>query len=294
MRRREFIALVDGVVGPSTKSLVTRCRHDGIRLQASPSLLLPSAIDDGRTFAGGYVSFSKKNRNAQYVLLTARGGIHMRLLRRLVWLVVASAPVLLAASAALAQGTVVQTVRTVLAVGRVTSVVDAPMHFKLLRVTLQAGTSATYRGSHGTIFAYSGALAVATGDDKRTLQEGEGVYIAAGTNVTLQATGAAPAVFLHFLLLPAVDLDKPAEAPPAAVTEIHRMAIPAAALKPGPYEFSLIRLTRGPRQAPGPHMRSGAALYYILADGLVTIWPSRPDGTITGESRTELRPAGAI
>jgi quercetin dioxygenase-like cupin family protein len=138
----------------------------------------------------------------------------MRLLRRLVWLVVASAPVLLAASAALAQGTVVQTVRTVLAVGRVTSVVDAPMHFKLLRVTLQAGTSTTYRGSHGTIFAYSGALAVATGDDKRTLQEGEGVYIAAGTNVTLQATGAAPAVFLHFLLLPAVDLDKPAEAPP--------------------------------------------------------------------------------
>jgi hypothetical protein len=99
---------------------------------------------------------------------------------------------------------------------------------------------------------------------------------------------------MHFLLLPAADLDKSAWVPPAAVTEIHRMAIPAAALKPGPYEFSMIRLTRGPGQAPGPHMRSGAALYYILADGLVTIWPSRPDGTITGESRTELRPAGAI
>jgi hypothetical protein len=135
---------------------------------------------------------------------------------------------------------------------------------------------------------------VATGDDKRTLQEGEGVYIAAGTNVTLQASESTPAVFMHFLLLPAADLDKSAWVPPAAVTEIHRMAIPAAALKPGPYEFSMIRLTRGPGQAPGPHMRSGAALYYILADGLVTIWPSRPDGTITGESRTELRPAGAI
>jgi quercetin dioxygenase-like cupin family protein len=218
----------------------------------------------------------------------------MRLLGKFLLFVVTSAPALFAAAPLLAQGTGAQTVRTVLAVGRVTSVVDAPMHFKLLRVTLQAGTSTTYRGSQGTIFAHSGALAVATGDDKRTLQEGEGVYIAAGTNVTLQASESTPAVFMHFLLLPAADLDKSAWVPPAAVTEIHRMAIPAAALKPGPYEFSMIRLTRGPGQAPGPHMRSGAALYYILADGLVTIWPSRPDGTITGESRTELRPAGAI
>jgi quercetin dioxygenase-like cupin family protein len=217
----------------------------------------------------------------------------MRLLGKFLLFAGTLAPALFAASPVLAQGTVAQTVRTVLAVGRVTSVVDAPMHFKLLRVTLQAGTSTTYRGSHGTIFVHSGALALAIGDDKRTLQEGDGVYIAAGANVTLQATGAAPAAFLHFLLLPAADLDKPAWALPATVNEIHRMAIPAAALKPGPYEFSLVRLTRGPGQAPGPHMRSGAALYYILADGLVTIWPSRPDGTITGESKTELRPAGA-
>jgi hypothetical protein len=43
-----------------------------------------------------------------------------------------------------------------------------------------------------------------------------------------------------------------------------------------------------------PHMRSGAALYYVLADGIVTIWPSGPDGAITGESRNELRSAGTI
>jgi quercetin dioxygenase-like cupin family protein len=218
----------------------------------------------------------------------------MRLLGKFLLFAVTSAPAWFAASPLLAQGTAAQTVRTVLAVGRVTSVVDAPMHFKLLRVTLQAGTSTTYRGSHGTIFAHSGALAVAAGDDKRTLQEGEGVYNAAGTNVTLQATGAAPAVFLHFLLLPTADLDKPAWAPPAVVAEIHRMAIPAAALNPGPYEFTMIRVTRGPGKPPPPHMRSGAALYYLLADGIVTIWPSGPDGAITGESRNELRSAGTI
>jgi quercetin dioxygenase-like cupin family protein len=228
------------------------------------------------------------------VLFLAHGGIHMRTLGRLIWLAVAAAPALVAASPLVAQGTVAETVRTVLAVGRVTSVVDTPMHFKLLRVTLPAGTSTTYRGNHGTIYALSGALAVATGNDTRTLQQGEGAYIAAGTTVTLQASGSAPAVFMHFLLVPEADLDKPAEAPPAVVTEVHRMAIPAAALKPGPYEFSMIRVTRGPGKPPGPHMRSGAALYYVLADGIVTIWPSGPDGAITGESRNELRSAGTI
>ena len=53
----------------------------------------------------------------------------MRLLGKFLLFAVTSAPALFAASPLLAQGTVAQTVRTVLAVGRVTSVVDAPMHF---------------------------------------------------------------------------------------------------------------------------------------------------------------------
>jgi len=77
----------------------------------------------------------------------------------------------------------------------------------------------------------------------------------------LQATGAAPAVFLHFLLLATADLDKPAWAPPAVVAEIHRMAIPAAALKPGPHEFTMIRVTRGPGKPPPPHMHLPLKVY---------------------------------
>ena len=218
----------------------------------------------------------------------------MSLFGRFVWLAVASVFALLVALPLVAQQTPAQTIRTVLAVGRMTSVVDAPMHFKLLRVTLNVGAPTTYRGAPGQIFVQSGGLIVAIGDEKRTLQEAEGIYIPAGTNVTLQGTGAAPATLLCFLLVPAANLDEPVWGPAARVTEIHRMAIPAAPLKPGPYEFGLIRLTRGPGVPPGPHMRSGAALYYILADGMITIWPSRPDGTITGESKTELRTVGAI
>ena len=67
----------------------------------------------------------------------------MRLLGKFFLFAVTLAPALFAASPLLAQGTAAQTVRTVLAVGRVISVVDSPMHFKLLRVTLQAGTSTT-------------------------------------------------------------------------------------------------------------------------------------------------------
>jgi hypothetical protein len=168
------------------------------------------------------------------------------------------------------------------------------MHFKLLRISLPASASTTYRGAHSTIYQLSGTLAMETGNEKRILQEGEGTFIAAGTDAILQASGSAPAIFLHFLLVSSTDLDKPAESPPAVVTELHRMAIPTAALKPGPYEFSMTRITRGPGKAAPPHMRSGAALYYVLADGVLSIWPTGPDGIITGESRDEMRPAGAI
>lgn len=186
-------------------------------------------------------------------------------------------------------------VRTILAIGRVTSVIDAPMSFRLLRVTLPAGSASSYRGALGSIYGLSGDLSVVLGNDKLILHEGEGAFIAAGTNVTVQAAGADPAIFMHYLLIKTADLDQPVWSAPAGIADLHRMALPAAILKPGPYEYSMIHVT-APLGAPRtpPHMRSTAALYYVLADGLITIWPSGPDGTITGEPRTERRPTGAI
>jgi hypothetical protein len=117
-----------------------------------------------------YFAQSPDEQRRTVVSPGAMGAIHMRLLGKFLLFAVTSAPALFAASPLLAQGTVAQTVRTVLAVGRVTSVVDAPMHFKLLRVTLHAGTSTTYRGSYGTIFAHSGPDGAITGESRNELR----------------------------------------------------------------------------------------------------------------------------
>jgi hypothetical protein len=219
----------------------------------------------------------------------------MRLLARLFWLAVAAAPTLTLGSPLVAQTAGQGPIRTVLALGRVASMVDAPIHFKLSRVSIPAGAAAVYRGDHSTVYLLSGTLAMTAGNDKRTLQQGEGAYLPSGTDVTLQAGANAAAEILQYQLLPAANLAKQAVSAPASVTELHRMTIPANTLKPGPYEFSMIRVTLpAGASRPRPHTRSGAALYYVLAEGAVTIWPSATVDALSGESRTDPRPAGAV
>jgi mannose-6-phosphate isomerase-like protein (cupin superfamily) len=176
-------------------------------------------------------------------------------------------------------------IREVLASRGLTTVVDAPLYFRLLRVTLPAGQSTGYAGPYGFLYGLSGGLAVASYGAPATLRQGEAVFVDAGRPVTLRAMEGEAAVFLHFLLVRAAELNSATEGPPAVVTELYRTAAPIPGLKPGPYEFSLTRVTFPP-QFPinPPHRRSGAALYYI------------PSGTgaITSGGRTEPRPAGSI
>ena len=174
-------------------------------------------------------------------------------------------------------------VRTVLASVGLPSVVDAPLHYKLLRVTLPAGQSTRYAGANGFVYVVSGTLAVTTDGDSSTLRGGEAALVAAGKSATLRTAGNEAAVFLHFLLLPAVDLGKPAEGEPATVTELYRTAEPIPGLKSGPHEFTLTRVTFPPRMPLNPpHYRSGAALYYVVSG----------TGANALEGRTETRPPG--
>jgi quercetin dioxygenase-like cupin family protein len=219
----------------------------------------------------------------------------MRLLAAFLWAAVAAVPIWILNSPIVAQTAGQGPIRTVLALGRVPSLVDAPMHFKFSRVSIPAGATVVYRGDHSTIYLLSGTLAVTTGNDKRTLQPAEGAFLPSGVDVTLQAEANAAAEILQYQLMPAANMAKQAMSTPASVTELHRMRIPANSLKPGPHEFSMIRVTLpagAPR--PRPHTRSGAALYYVLAEGAITIWPSATVDTLTGESRTEPRSVGAI
>jgi quercetin dioxygenase-like cupin family protein len=185
-------------------------------------------------------------------------------------------------------------VRTVMASSRLASVVDAPLHMRLLRVTVPAGQSAVSTGATGMLYVLSGALDIMLGADRRALAEGAALFLPAGQRVTLAATPAAPAVALHFVLGSAAELEQTGAARPATVTELYRTREPLPSLKPGPYEFSMTRVTveKGVPKPP-MHHRSGAALYYVLAG----TWAIHIDGG-KSEPRTrgnvQLEPNGFV
>src|SRR5438093_19863 len=109
-------------------------------------------------------------------------------------------------------------VRNILASAGLPSVVDVPLHYRLLRVNLPAGQSTSFKGANGFLFQMSGMLAVTTSGDSRTLRNSDAMFVGRGESATLKAAGTEPAVFLHFLLLPAADLERVVEEAPAVVT----------------------------------------------------------------------------
>src|SRR6266850_1498492 len=120
--------------------------------------------------------------------------------------------------------------------------------------------------ANGILYQISGSTEVALDGEAKTLNAGDGLFIASGKTAALTAGSGGPSTFLHFFLAPAVDLDRPAETAPAAVRELYRTANPIPDLQPGGYDLNLTRVTF-PAQMPSnpPHHRSGAALYYIIS-----------------------------
>src|SRR5258708_38890679 len=116
------------------------------------------------------------------------------------------------------------------------------------------------------------------------LNAGEGRYLAGGKIAAVTAGSGGPTTILHFFLVPAADLDRPAESAPAAVSELYRTAAPIPDLKPGGYDLNLTRVTF-PAQMPSnpPHHRAGAALYYAISGaGAHTVYGTtaqRPPGS---------------
>jgi quercetin dioxygenase-like cupin family protein len=158
------------------------------------------------------------------------------------------------------------TSRTVVAATKLPTVTDVPLHFRVVTVTLAPGEKSGTSAANGVLYQVSGSTEISLGGEAKTLNAGEGLFIAGGKTAELKAGGAEPSTFLHFLLAPAADLDRPAETAPAAVKELYRTAAPIPDLKPGGYDLNLTRVTF-PAQMPSnpPHHRSGAALYYIVS-----------------------------
>jgi len=156
--------------------------------------------------------------------------------------------------------------RTVIAATKLPTVTEVPLYFRAVAVTLPPGGQSNVTAANGILYQLSGSTDVATDGQTRTLNSGEGVFIAAGKPATLKARGTVASSFLHFFLTPSGDLDRPAEAPPATVRELYRTSASIPDLKPGGYDLNLTRVTF-PAQMPSnpPHHRSGAALYYTSA-----------------------------
>jgi len=177
------------------------------------------------------------------------------------------------------------TARTVVASAKLPTVGNTPVHFKAVTVTIPSGASSSVSATNGIIYQLSGSTEVSIGGEVKTLSPGEGVFIASGNAATLKAGDSGPSTFLHFLLATVADLDKPLEAPPAVVQELYRTVAPLPALKPGPYDLNLTRVTF-PAQMPSnpPHHRSGAALYYIISG----------TGANTVEGKLEAKAPGSL
>ena len=177
------------------------------------------------------------------------------------------------------------TTRTLVASAKLPAVGDTPMHFKAVSVTIPPGASSRVSSTDSILYQLSGSTDVSTGGEVKTLSTGEGLFIANGSTATLKAGEGGPSTFLHFLLVPTADLDKPLEAPPAVVQELYRTVAPLPALKPGRYDLNLARITF-PAQMPSnsPHHRSGAALYYIISG----------TGANTVEGKLEAKGPGSL
>ena len=156
--------------------------------------------------------------------------------------------------------------RTVVAATKLPTVTDVPLHFKAVSITLQPDEKSGVSAANGILYQMSGSTEVSLDGEAKMLSAGEGLFIAGGKTAALMAGSGGPSTFLHFFLVPAVDVGRPVEAAPAAVTELYRTANPIPDLKPGGYDLNLTRVIF-PAQMPSnpPHHRSGAALYYVIS-----------------------------
>src|SRR5947209_8393196 len=91
-------------------------------------------------------------------------------------------------------------IRTVLAVGRVESMIDKTLELRLSRVSIPVGASASYSGEQSAIYVLSGAVVVSNGTERQSLQNGEGTFVPPMTRVLFEAAANAPAEILHYQL----------------------------------------------------------------------------------------------
>ena len=75
--------------------------------------------------------------------------------------------------------------RSVVAATKLTAVTEAPLYFGAVSVSLPPGVSRSVYAANGILFQMSGSTEIVADDQARTLNPGEGSFIAAGKQVML-------------------------------------------------------------------------------------------------------------
>ncbi|MBI1774634.1 MAG: cupin domain-containing protein [Proteobacteria bacterium] len=177
------------------------------------------------------------------------------------------------------------TTRTVVAATKLPSVIDTPLQFKAVSITIPPGAMSRVTAPTGILYQLAGSTEISIGGESKTLTAGDGLFIAGGKAALLKAGSAEASTFLHFLLASTGEVDSPLGTAPADVKELYRTAAPIPNLKPGSYDLNLTRVTFPAHMASNPpHHRSGAALYYIISG----------TGANTVEGKTEARGPGSF
>ena len=175
--------------------------------------------------------------------------------------------------------------RTVVAATKLPSVVETPLYFRALRLSLPPRETSMLSAANGMLYQLSGSTEISLGSETKTLHAGDGMFLAAGKAASLKAGSGEASTLLHFLLTPAPDRNKSVVTVPLSMQELYRTAAPIPDLKPGIHDLNLTRVTF-PAGMPSnpPHHRSGAALYYVLSG----------TGTNTIAGKAEPKGPGAL
>ena len=152
---------------------------------------------------------------------------------RMTGIVLLSAVVFVAAAEAQTPPAPSAITRTVIAATKLPTVIDVPLYFRAVGVTLPTGEKSVTSATNGILYQISGSTEVSVGGKGKVLSAGDGLFIAGGNTAALKAGSTEPSTFLHFFLCPAADLDRPAETAPAVVRELYRTATSIPDLKPG-------------------------------------------------------------
>jgi hypothetical protein len=157
--------------------------------------------------------------------------------------------------AALAQSQPASTVRTVLAAGRLASVVDTPLYFRLFRVALPATQDLRYSGPNAMLYDLSGTVALNLDGGNQPIAEGAGALIPAGHPAVITAAATERTSILLFILAPASDLQQPL----IRTTCHRRRVVPDARAAAGPQTRAL-RIQPDPRRVAVRNAGEPAAL----------------------------------